>query len=74
MQITPYLHFDGNCAEAIEFYKKALGAQVDVVMRFKDSPAPNDPNKLKPEMMNQVMHSSFKSAIQRSSRAIRVRR
>ncbi len=60
MTITPYLHFDGKCAEAIEFYKKTLGAQVEVVMRFKDSPMPNDPNKVKPEMMNQVMHSSFK--------------
>lgn len=59
MQVTPYLHFDGKCAEAIEFYKKALGAQVEVLMRFKDSPVPNDPNRVKPEQMNHVMHSSF---------------
>ena len=59
MQVTPYIHFDGKCAEAIEFYKKALGAQVEVVMRFKDSPVPCDPNMVKPEQLNQVMHSSF---------------
>lgn len=60
MQVTPYLHFDGKCAEAIEFYKQVLGAQVEVVMRFKDSPVPCDPNMVKPEQLNQVMHSSFK--------------
>jgi len=38
MQIQPYLFFDGRCEEAIEFYKKALGARVEMLMRFKDSP------------------------------------
>jgi PhnB protein len=60
MQVQTYLHFDGKCAEAIEFYKKTLGAKVDVVMRFKDAPGPQDPNMVKPGMENQVMHSSFK--------------
>ena len=34
--IQPYLFFDGKCEEAIEFYKKALGAEVVMLMRFKD--------------------------------------
>ena len=38
MQIQPYLFFDGRCEEAVEFYKKALGARVEMLMRFKDSP------------------------------------
>ena len=38
MQVQPYLFFDGRCEEAIEFYKKALGAKVEMLMRFKDSP------------------------------------
>ena len=38
MQIQPYLFFDGRCEEAIDFYKKALGAQVDMLMRFKEAP------------------------------------
>ena len=36
--IEPYLFFEGRCEEAVEFYKKALGAEVLMMMRFKDSP------------------------------------
>ena len=36
MQIQPYLFFDGRCDEAMEFYKKAVGAKVDMLMRFKE--------------------------------------
>jgi PhnB protein len=39
MQVQPYLSFEGRCEEALEFYKNAIGAQVDVMMRFKDAPA-----------------------------------
>ena len=38
MQVQPYLFFDGRCEEAIEFYKKTLGAKVEMVMRFKEAP------------------------------------
>ncbi len=38
MQVQPYLFFDGRCEEAVEFYRKALGAQVTMLMRFKESP------------------------------------
>jgi uncharacterized glyoxalase superfamily protein PhnB len=40
MQVEPYLFFDGRCEEAIEFYKSKLGAEVTMLMRFKDSPEP----------------------------------
>jgi len=40
MQIQPYLFFDGRCEEAIGFYKKTLGAEVEMLMRHKDSPDP----------------------------------
>ena len=40
MQIQPYLFFEGRCEEAIEFYRKHLGAEVKMLMRFKDSPEP----------------------------------
>jgi PhnB protein len=33
--IQPYLFFNGSCEEAIEFYRKALGAEVETMMRFK---------------------------------------
>ena len=38
MQVQSYLMFNGRCEEAIEFYKKALGAKVEMMMRFKDAP------------------------------------
>ena len=37
MHVQPYLNFDGRCDEALEFYKKAIGAKVGMLMRFKDS-------------------------------------
>jgi PhnB protein len=40
VQAQPYLFFNGRCAEAVEFYKKALGAEVEMLMRFKDNPDP----------------------------------
>jgi PhnB protein len=38
MQVQPYLFFDGRADEAIEFYQKTLGAKVDMLMGWKDSP------------------------------------
>jgi PhnB protein len=40
MQVQPYLFFDGRCEEALEFYRKTLGAEVKMMMRFKESPEP----------------------------------
>ncbi len=40
MQVQAYLFFDGRCEEAIEFYRAALGAEVDMLMRYGDSPEP----------------------------------
>jgi PhnB protein len=40
MQIQPYVFFDGRCEEAIEFYRTAVGAEVTMLMRYKDSPDP----------------------------------
>ena len=41
MQVQPYLFFDGRCEEALEFYRTKLGAEVEMLMRFKDNPEPN---------------------------------
>ncbi len=43
MQVQPYLLFGGRCEEAVEFYRDALGAEVMLLMRFKDSPEPCEP-------------------------------
>ena len=60
MQVQPYLFFDGRCEEAIEFYKKALGAKVEMLMRFKDSPDPPPPGMVPPGSENKVMHASLR--------------
>ncbi|MGA2258883.1 MAG: VOC family protein [Thermoguttaceae bacterium] len=60
MQVQPYLSFEGRCEEAIEFYKTAVGAKVDVLIRFKDSPEPLPSGKFPPEVMNKVMHASLR--------------
>ena len=60
MPVTPYLFFDGRCEEAIEFYKKALGAEVDMMMRFSESPEKPPPDKVAPGSENKIMHSCFR--------------
>jgi PhnB protein len=60
MQLTPYLFFDGRCEEALEFYKKTLGAKVEMLMRFKESPDPVPPGMVAPGSENKVMHTAFK--------------
>ena len=57
MQVQPYLNFNGRCEEALAFYGKALGAKIERVMHFKDSP---DPAMVSPGSENKVMHSSFR--------------
>ena len=58
--VQPYLFFDGRCEEALEFYRKALGAEVVMLMRFKDSPEPPQPGMCPPGSDNKVMHASFR--------------
>jgi PhnB protein len=58
MQVQPYLNFDGRCEEAIEFYKKSLGAKVDMMMRMKECPDPQ-PGMSSPGMENKILHSAF---------------
>jgi PhnB protein len=60
MPVTPYLFFDGRCEEAITFYKKALGAEVGMMMRFKESPESPPPGMLAPGSDNKIMHACFR--------------
>jgi len=59
MAIQPYLFFEGRCEEAIEFYHRALGAKVEMLMRYKDGPEPPPPGMLPPGSESKVMHASF---------------
>jgi PhnB protein len=56
----PYLFFNGRCEEALEYYAKALGAEVQMMMRFKDSPEkPQCPEGSAPPP-DKVMHACIK--------------
>src|ERR1700751_5808163 len=59
MQVQPYLMFDGRCEEALEFYRKAVGAQITTLMRFKERPEPKSPEMCPPSSAEKVMHSTF---------------
>jgi PhnB protein len=59
MHVEPYLFFDGRCEEAIEHYKKTLGATVENLLRFKDGPEPNN-GMMPPGSDNKIMHASFR--------------
>ena len=57
MQVQPYLFFEGRCEEAVEFYRNALGAEITMLMRWKESP---DPQMCQPGAEEKVMHMSFR--------------
>lgn len=57
MQVEPYLFFEGRCDEALEFYRKALGAEVTLLMRYRESP---DPGMCSPGNEDKVMHANLR--------------
>jgi PhnB protein len=56
MRVEPYLYFDGRCGEAVEFYGRALGAEVTALVRFNDNPGAPAPAGAG----NKVMHASLR--------------
>jgi PhnB protein len=56
--VQPYLFFGGRCEEALEFYRTAVGAKVEALMRFSDAPEPHP--GLAPGNEHKVMHASFR--------------
>ncbi len=60
MLVQPYLFFDGKCEEAVEFYRRALGAEVEMMMRFQDCPEPAQPGMVPPGSENKVMHAALR--------------
>jgi PhnB protein len=60
MRIESYLFFNGRCEEAIEFYRRALGAEVLMLMRNKESPEPPPPGTLPPGSEDKVMHATLR--------------
>jgi len=58
--VQTYLFFDGCCEEAIEFYRRALGAELIMLTRFKDCPEPPPPGCAAPGLEKKVMHARFR--------------
>lgn len=54
MQLQPYLFFDGRREEALEFYRRVLGAEVNELARFKDSHDPQERERFA------IMHTCFR--------------
>lgn len=59
-KVEAYLFFNGRCEEAIGFYQKAIGAKVEMLMRFQESPEPPPPGMTPPGWENKIMHSSLR--------------
>ena len=59
-QIEPYLFFGGRCEEALEFYRAAVGAQVEMMMRFNESPQPMPAGSIPAGFEKKIMHASFR--------------
>jgi PhnB protein len=58
MQLEPYLFFEGRCDEALDFYRRTLGAEIEAVMRYKDAPKDMPcPADVKPDA---VMHARLR--------------
>ena len=54
--IIPYLNFNGNAAEALAFYSKALEGKILHQQTFGESPMPSTP-----EMKDKIMHAAFQA-------------
>jgi PhnB protein len=60
MLMQPYLFFDGRCEQAVAFYREVLGAEVDMLMRYRDSPDPLPPGMVPPGSEDRIMHASLR--------------
>ena len=57
MQLTPFLLFDGDCAEAMAFYQSCLGGELTIT-RISDTPMKG---QMPPEQHHKVAHAKLKS-------------
>lgn len=58
--VQSYLFFDGRTEEAIEYYKQAVGAEVQFLMRVKDSPEPPPAGCYPEGAGDKVMHAQIR--------------
>jgi PhnB protein len=55
MELRPYLHFNGNAEEVLNFYKDALGGEITMINRYGDSPMKGDES-----LNDKIIHSRLK--------------
>jgi PhnB protein len=60
MSVQTYLQFEGHCEDAIRFYTRAIGAEVQMMMRHRESPEPAPPGMLPADSGEKIMHAAFK--------------
>jgi len=60
MYVRACLSFEGRCAEAIRFYRNALGAEVQLLMRHGDNPEPPPSGALPPGAEDRIRHASLR--------------
>ncbi|CAB3721491.1 hypothetical protein LMG24238_04939 [Paraburkholderia sediminicola] len=61
MYVQPYVFFNGRCEEALKYYTEKLGAEVLLLMRYKDAPPSPDPqNQPRPGLEEKIMHATIK--------------
>lgn len=53
--LIPYLHFGGNCEEALKFYARVLGGTVEITQRY-DNPVMNAPDDYKEKVLHGRLH------------------
>jgi len=58
--VQPYLFFEGRCEEALDFYAGALGAKLEMKLRYADNPEGGCPQGMPAGTENKIMHSAFK--------------
>jgi len=60
MLVQPYLTFGGRCQEAVDFYRQAVGAEVEMLMRFKEAPEQPPPGMMPDNWGDKIMHACLK--------------
>ena len=59
-KVEPYLFFGGRCEEALAYYQHAVGAEVVMIMKYKDNPSPDAAASTPTGFEEKVMHATFK--------------
>ena len=57
--LDSYLFFDGNCADAMRFYERVTGGKLTAMMKYSESPVPQDPAHCGPGDKDRIMHASL---------------